>query len=63
MKSCASPTGKLYVLLAMDPESVAKASEAALRTSMNNDKAIWQQFQAKKGQDELAAEIAKMRPK
>ncbi len=63
IKTRASPTGKLYILLAMDPESVAKASEAALRTSMNNDKAIWQQFQAKKGQDELAAEIAKMRPK
>lgn len=63
IKTRASPTGKLYVLLAMDPESVVKASEAALRTSMNNDKAIWQQFQAKKGQDELAAEIAKMRPK
>jgi hypothetical protein len=28
---------------------------------MNNDRALWQQFKAKKGQEELAEEIAKMK--
>ena len=58
-KSRVSPTGTLYVLLGLDDGAAAKASENALRTSMNNERALWQQFKAKKGQDELAAEIAK----
>jgi hypothetical protein len=61
IKTRSSPTGRLYVLIAMDPESVQKATEAAIRTSMNNDQALWQQFKAQKGQEELAADIAKMR--
>lgn len=59
-KSVWSPTGALYVLVGMEPQVMGKQAEAALRTSMKNDQALWQQFQAKKGQDELAAEIAKM---
>ncbi len=57
-KSRTSPNGTLYVLLGMDSSSAATATQEALRTSMNNDKALWQQFKAQKGQDELAAAIA-----
>ncbi len=53
-----SPNGTLYVLLGMDAGATAAAAENALRTSMNNDRALWQQFKAQKGQDELAAAIA-----
>ena len=60
-KTRTSPNGALYVLLGMDTSVVEKATENALKTSMNNDKALWQQFKAKKGQDELAEEIAKMK--
>lgn len=60
-KTRTSPNGALYVLLGMDTSVAEKATENALKTSMNNDKALWQQFKAKKGQDELAAEIAKMK--
>jgi len=60
-KSRTSPSGTLYVLVGMDGGATAKAAEAALRTSMNNDQALWQQFKAQKGQDELAASIAKMK--
>ena len=60
-KTRTSPNGALYVLLGMDASVVEKATENALKTSMNNDKALWQQFKAKKGQDELAEEIAKMK--
>lgn len=52
-------TGTMYVLIGIDEASAQKITEAALRTSMNNERALWQQFKAAKGQEELAAEIAK----
>lgn len=60
-KTRTSPNGALYVLLGMDEASVATATQNALRTSMGNDAALWQQFKAQKGQDELAASIAEMK--
>ncbi len=59
-KTRTSPNGTLYVLLGMDENSVSQAAENAIKTSMRNERALWQQFKAQKGQDELAAEIAKM---
>ena len=60
-KTRVSPNGALYVLLGMDANATATATQEALKTSMNNDKALWQQFKAKKGQDELAEAIASMK--
>lgn len=60
-KTRTSPSGALYVLLGMDPAMASTATQNALKTSMNNDKALWQQFKAQKGQDELAASIANMK--
>ena len=37
------------------------ATKQALTTSMNNDRALWQQFKAQKGQEELAEAIANMK--
>jgi len=59
-KTRVSPTGSLYVLVGMDEASVGKAAQKALKTSMGNERALWQQFKAQKSQDELAAEISKM---
>ena len=59
-KTRTSPTGSLYVLLGMDPNSVETAAQNAIKTSMNNERALWQQFKAQKAQDELAVEITKM---
>ena len=59
-KTRKSPGGSLYVLVGMDEASMQKATEKALKTSMRNERALWQQFKAQKGQDELAADIAKM---
>lgn len=56
-----SPNGALYVLLGMDPSVAAMATKNALTTSMKNDAALWQQFKAQKGQDELASSIANMK--
>jgi len=60
-KTQTSPNGTLYVLLGVDENNTMQITQDALRTSMNNDQALWQQFKAQKAQDELAAEIAKMR--
>lgn len=59
-KTRTSPNGALYVLLGMDATMAAQATQNALRTSMDNDQALWQQFKAQKAQDELAADIANM---
>ncbi len=60
-RSATSPNGSIYVLVGLDPSVTKEATEKVLKTSMNNDKALWQQFKAKKGQEELAEEIAKMK--
>ena len=52
-----SPNGALYVLLGMDASVAAAATENALKTSMNNDKALWQQFQSKQAMDGLEKEF------
>ena len=59
-KTHKSPGGSLYVLIGMDKASMQQATEKALKTSMNNESALWQQFKAQKGHDELAAEISKI---
>lgn len=53
-----TPSGGMVVLVGMNPDTVEKLAEQALRTSMKNERALWQKFQADKAQDELAAEIA-----
>ena len=61
IKSITGPDGTLYVLVGLDETVAQKLTEAAIKTSMNNDQAAWQQFRAQKGQDELAVEIAKQK--
>lgn len=56
-----SPNGYLYVLVGIDEQNAMYNSQQALRTSMGNDQALWQQFKAEKGYDELAEEITNFR--
>jgi hypothetical protein len=60
-KSRSAPDGTLYVLVGLDEASAQKLTESSVKTSMNNDKALWQKFQAGKAQDEMAADIAKQK--
>lgn len=60
-RSIVAPDGTMYVLVGLDEAAAQKLTETAVKTSMNNDQAAWQQFKAQKGQDELAAEIAKQK--
>ncbi len=57
IKVTQSPKGGTYVLMGMNASSVKNAATAAIKSSMNKESALWQQFKAKKGQDELAAGI------
>lgn len=60
-RTITGPDGALYALVGLDENSAQKITEAAIKTSMNSERAAWQQFRAQKGQDELAAEIAKQK--
>jgi uncharacterized membrane protein len=56
-----SKSGTLYVLVVMqDPSKVTAAINETVKTSFKNDQALWQQFQAKKAQDELDASLNKL---
>lgn len=57
-RSRISPNGVIYVLVGVDPENTSKTALHAIRTSMKNDEALWQQFKAKMAQEELAYSIS-----
>ncbi len=61
LRTRVSPNGTTYVIVGLNPEDVDAITETALKTSMNNERAAWQQFRAQKGYDELAKEIAEFR--
>ena len=54
-----SPSGELYVLVVLDPASVKQAVKESTLSSFKNERALWQQFQAKKAYEELDREIEK----
>jgi hypothetical protein len=63
-KKWISKTGTLWVLVAMqDPSKVTAAVKETVKTSFKNDEALWQQFQAKKAQDELDSSLDKLNAK
>lgn len=55
-----TPSGGVVVLVGLNADSVGQVAEQALKSSMNNNRALWQKFQAEKSFEELADEIAKM---
>ncbi|AZR82684.1 MULTISPECIES: LPP20 family lipoprotein [Piscirickettsiaceae] len=57
-KTRTGPNGKLYALVGMDKATQDKIVETAVRTSMKNDQALWQQFKAQQSFDEMARDIA-----
>ncbi len=54
-----SPCGELFVLVAVDPGTVKEFIKTQLETSLRNEKALWQMYQAKKAWKELDEEIDK----
>ena len=57
-----SPSGGMVVLVGVTQDTVEQLTQQAITTSMNNEKALWQKFQAEKSFEELAQDIAKYRP-
>lgn len=57
-KSRTGPKGRLFVLVGLDGNAAKRIAETALKTSMNNEQALWQEFKSKKSFDEMAADIA-----
>jgi len=55
-----SPNGTLFVMVAIAKNTVKQSVKQSAVSSLKNDKALWQQFQAKKANDELDAAIDKM---
>ena len=53
--------GRLYVLVGISEGEVQKQAQRAVRISMQNDTALWQEFKAKQGFEALAEEIAKVK--
>ena len=55
-RMASSPNGILYCLVAMElskREEMSKAANAAAKTSMGNQRALWQKFQAKMSIDDI----------
>lgn len=61
--SVTSPKGSLYVIVAISEDGIKEVAKSSILSSMNNDKALWQQFKAKQGQQELAQSIANTKVK
>ena len=52
-------TGELYLLVTVGNDSVKKGMDDAVKTSFQNDKAMYQKFLAEKANGELDAELSK----
>ena len=59
VRSIVSPRGMVYVLVAQDEAGVRASAEAAVRSSLRDDAAAWQQVHGRRAHDELASEIAR----
>lgn len=60
MKTWVSPNGTLFVLVGMpDPKAVAEQVKQVAKTTYKNDQALWQEFKAKKADQELDAAVEK----
>lgn len=59
-KTRIGPESRMYVLVGLDTNTSRALVEKAVKTSMKNEKALWQEFKAQKSHDEMAAGIAAM---
>jgi len=59
VKTWISPKGTMFVLMGMNNEDVKNSLKNAVRSTYKNDEALWQEFKAKKAQEELEYQIDK----
>ncbi len=55
-----APDGTMFVLVGVDEATAKRVVQNAVQTSMNNDRAQWQQLQGAKLQADLSAEVYKL---
>lgn len=55
------PEGEVYIWMAVDEKNLVASAQHAIRTSMKNDEAGWQQFLADKSHEEMAKKIVEYR--
>lgn len=60
IKSRVSPNGDLYVFMGIDNTTATSQAIDPVKSSMNNDNALWQQFKAKNGHIELEQAVASL---
>jgi len=60
MRTVYAPDGTVYVLVGIDEAAAKKIVAQAVQTSMNNDRAQWQQLKGAQAQADLSAEIYKL---
>lgn len=58
-ESWISPSSTLYIMAAVDPESTRQYVKDSVLTSLNNEQALWQKFQAEQGFKALDEQIRK----
>lgn len=58
IKTWTSPNGTMYVLVGVD-KNIKNYVKNAVATTFRNDKALWQEFKAKKAQEELERAVDK----
>ena len=52
-----APSGAIYMLVTVPEATINKEVKSAVKTSMKNDQALWQQFQSKQALDGLEKEF------
>jgi len=52
-----APSGDLYMLVTVPEQTINKEVKTAVKTSLKNDDALWQQFQSKQALDSLEKEF------
>lgn len=55
-----APDGTMFVIVGMDETTAKRVVEQAVSTSMNNNRAQWQQVKGAQAQAELSAEVYKL---
>ena len=60
-KTRTGPNGEMYVLVGLNSDSLSDSAETAVNTSMGNDEALWQQFQAERSFEEMSEAIGEQR--
>ncbi|CAM4293395.1 LPP20 family lipoprotein [Vibrio neonatus] len=61
IRKIVAPSGKVYVWVGIDEKNLLANQQKAIRTSMNNEEALWQKVEAKKAHDEMLKEISELK--